>query len=237
MRCLFVIAAVGVLMCHCGEPTETNNSETPDVDLSGFSADLAKVECERIFACCKQEEFDRIFVGQPIATVADCEEAVTSGVSAFVIPKFENAANLERIVVDQSAFGRCLTDLSVRSCDNFEPGRLEDFSTVGACSTAFAPALETSGFCDDDFECLSGFCSGSPETLEGSCANVPAIGQPCAFGRCGDDGFCDTINDVCQAKIANGEACPQSPACVSGFCTASDGSGTCEPPAPICEGT
>lgn len=104
------------------------------------------------------------------------------------------------------------------ACDSTcteEPGSTSCF---GGGSSGGTPA-NTSCYTNDGLVCN-----------DGTCGPIPGIGEPCDFGGCGEDAFCD-FSDGCQPKVAVGQPCSGFDECVDaaycadGTCTAKKADG------------
>ncbi|MEW5738788.1 MAG: Dickkopf N-terminal cysteine-rich domain-containing protein [Myxococcota bacterium] len=91
---------------------------------------------------------------------------------------------------------------------------------VGTC-TAWASVNEA---CDPDSRCLEGLWCHMNQ-----CLQLPAAGQPCLYGRCDVDAFCDASLDggTCLARKSRGTGCLPGQCLPELLCGAL--SGVCEP--------
>ena len=217
-----------VLLTACSE-----TQPSPPEPVSDSAAELARVQCTRLFECCTPDEIQTVFTG---ATDADtCEPVVSNYLSTFVLSGFEDSANRGAVNVDPTKRDACLQALGMRSCESFSPNPNLNLLELEACRAWISPGLEPSEFCQDDFECRTGFCARDAAAADGVCKTAPELGEPCSFGRCGVSGFCD-VDDLCGARVETGQPCTRNDECLSDNCVDGMAGRVCGERAKACQG-
>jgi hypothetical protein len=175
---------VSLSLAACGGPDSVSIDDLPE--------DLIDAFCDRAVRC-------GLFVDE-----ATCKAGLdVSSVSVI------RAVEAGRADYDGEAAAACIDKLRNAACDNtLEENRVQPEE----CDDAFDGNVADGGACFDDEECVSGECeipSCQMACCTGACAAtipVPAIGQACPNGVCGDDAFCSEAG-TCTALVANGGAC------------------------------
>ena len=220
---------VGLALCASCADSDESSSEPQD--LQAFGQAVAIAQCDKIFECCQGGELGDVFSGVDVATKEECVSAVQGYVRVFVVPKVEDAQQSGAVTVSGSQTA-CVNALKSQSCGAFSPSPNVDVFRAQACRDFIQPALETSGFCSEDWECKSGFCASVAG--EGSCATPPESGQACVGQRCVTGLFCNAT-DLCEAKAVEGQPCDRNEACESDNCVDQEGQRVCGPPARVCQ--
>lgn len=228
-RTLFILLALTATACAGDE-----NEQPRETSLEGLGAELADAQCEKIFRCCTEDELDTVFSGVTVETVEQCNELVEGNARVFLVPSLEKAANAGSVILDSAQRASCIRALREQACGTFSPSPNLDLFTVETCREFVAPALETSEFCAEDFECESDFCSRAPGSTEGSCTIAPVDQQPCLNERCGPGHYCSLVDSICLPRLAIGETCERNEECESNNCLDQMGVRTCGEPALAC---
>ena len=230
----YVVPLLIFALSGCGDG---NSSDDPkSVDPTPFVEQLVTAHCERVFSCCEESDLDAVFVGQQVTNVVECESSLRSQLGAFFVPAVNSAQEAGTVALDASQFTACGSALRAVVCSDFTPGEPTRFDGIAACDAAFSATLETSGFCQADFECKSQFCSRDDGAEQGSCKVAPTAGEPCENDRCDAATYCDGVSTICVEKLANDAECTQNEQCLSGRCTIEVAVGTCEAVPQICQG-
>ena len=150
-----------------------------------------------------------------------------------------------RTSLNQSNLAGCLSAMSNKGCVLSE-------SSVSAlqpsCGSIMIGTISSGGDCIDDGECKTGLECDKGSCTDSCCAGVCVATKPKAQvgGACTSDSICvdtayckqtynlktQTIDGICQARVAVGMACTDSGSCVgSAQCTGTTGSKTCMAPA------
>jgi len=229
---IVIIFIFVLLAAACGE--EASETET-QASLDGLSARLAAAQCDKIFRCCTEEDLDTVFSGVTVETREQCVELVDGNVRVFLVPALEEAAQSGAVTVESSAESGCIEALEMQSCNGFNPSPNIDLFALPECRAFIAPALETSEFCNDDFECKSGFCARRAGEEQGSCTTPPAADEACSNERCAEGLYCLLTESICRPALSIGEACTRNNECLSDNCLERmDGSRTCGEPPMVC---
>lgn len=229
----WIIAILASLSLTC-----SSESEEPVLDLGSTTQKIAQAQCERLFECCTDEERRIAFSGVDVSSQASCEQTLSSYLSTFVRPGWEQALERNALVVEPGLESSCIEGLKATSCGELSLSQAADIFGIEACEGFLSPNLETSGFCREHFECKSGFCSQTPGSLEGTCKDPANEGDACLDEGCGPSNwalFCE--DELCTPRRPVEAPCTRNDECISANCVASESaSGACGAPALTCKG-
>ncbi|GEM_PF-3644366 len=217
-----------LFLVACGESSSNNNVEI--VPAKGLVRTIASAQCERIFSCCNNEDLKIVLAGQDELTQASCEKNLEKQLSAFFGPSIESAQKKEWITLKASKIASCGEAIGTQSCATISDDSTQ-IQRFEACRDAVVAKQESSGFCENNFECKSSFCVSGSEA--GSCKTIPGAGSACESGTCGRGFFCDET-DSCTPLGVQGDACLSNSNCLSQRCNIEDD--TCEPEVGLCNG-
>jgi hypothetical protein len=228
------LGAASLLFEACSSEPETEAPPaSPDVDAIGQT--LTTLQCARTFECCGTDELQQVFSGIEVDEAADCENAVGSFVQVFFVPQLRDAIEQGRVAVRGEHQAACESALASLACADFNAGPQINVFEPGVCRDYLEPLVPQSGFCSEDWECVSGFCSRGAGAAPGSCKAAPKQDEACPNDRC--DAGLECTEGVCVEQLADGEACARDSACVSGLCAEDAGAFVCTAVDPVCAGS
>jgi len=197
------------------------------VSPAGLASALAEASCNKHEECCTAEEFMDATLGSENA--AECK-AVLTGFGSLLTNVLDDSIEAGRVIYHPDRMEDCLAAIDALSCAEFKDnGEIND----SRCEDPFEGQVADGGECANDFDCVSNYCSGDSMDFEGNltfgvCADDPVAGLPCDEGRCADSAFCDFETDLCEALLADGEACTSDNQCKSEECdTTTSSPGSC----------
>lgn len=213
--------------------SDSSPETTPDQSAAIDAEAITAAHCERLSECCSSDEWRQI-VGADVDDVEACTASRGNFVSAFLASVIAEARDRRAVTVDTDAHAACVAAVASMPCEQLTgTPSVDALMAASACQAWVRPNLESSEFCESDFECKSGFCALG-EAI-GSCRDAPGPGEPCSHGRCGAESFC--AQEVCAPKLQDGISCFRHEECLSQNCVEDPRSGrVCGVRTPLCQG-
>lgn len=219
------------------------------IAIDNLGTEMSEATCAKVFDCCNQaeimEEFEGVTVGgQPITTEAQCVQFTSALFTGFLVQAYKDSIAKGRIEYDGAAASACIAAIEAASCSDYSMEMSMD--APPGCEAFVVPLVAEGGGCTQDYECMTGHCDGATVIpgepgSDGMCKPLAAIGQECRFDGCVDGAFCEFDSamgkQICKAKKPDGQPCSSAEECASDGCSGdSQNPGTCEAPAPRCDG-
>ena len=193
-----------------------NKMEECFVELAAASCDTTLQESRVMPDVCSQTLRGTIAGGDACFLDVECVSQVCNIINCAQSPMCcaGTCAGDAAPVVQPIAIGQpCNTPQSTSSC------------VVGAYCNGVCTMLQPAGTsCEDISQCDYGLgCTGA------GCQQLPAVGEPCPFGQCRDEGaVCSTTTMTCEPVGLEGATCTAGTAC-SPFYLCDATSGQCVP--------
>jgi len=209
-------------------PTQSYDGTPPPFKGKGeverFAYELAKAECEAMFACLPGANASYGLSGFQAASIGDC---MRSHLDRQSPARLAAAVSQSRSVFDSSAATQCLSDIKATSCSSISTVELDPFSYLGSCSHALAGKAAQGDRCGGSWDCAKGLmCDTSLGPCQGQCQPMSSGQILCGQAPCGLDQFCDMRSQICKPLLGESERCLDSSQCADGReCASPGGSG------------
>jgi hypothetical protein len=162
------------------------------VPLAMVPALAAAAICERIAACCTDDERAASLLPPDRP---GCEMALLP-VQAAEVRFLERSVAAGRAGYDGAAFAACLERLRAQGCAETRRTVSQDIFSLCA---PIVPRVAVGGACQESFECVGGYCKGATGQRPGTCAGPrKKMGQDCDDSDQCESGFCDPDLVTCQ---------------------------------------
>ncbi|HKI87302.1 MAG TPA: hypothetical protein VKA53_11225, partial [Thermoanaerobaculia bacterium] len=186
-----------------------------------FAYDLAKAECEAMFACLPAANASYGLSDFQATTVGEC---MRSHLDRQSPARLAAAVAQSRSAFDPSAAAHCLNDIKAMSCSSISTVELDPFTYLASCSQALAGKAAKGDRCGGSWDCAGGLmCDTSFGPCQGQCQPTSAGQILCGQAPCGLDQFCDMRSQTCKPLLGEGERCLDSSQCADGRECASPG--------------
>ncbi len=185
---------------------------------------LVKLDCERAFRCCEDNEVHRFGAFAYVSSAGDCQDAY-GDVCKAIAGADESVAN-GRATFDEEQANICI-EQATKNRDNCT------LDVANGCDTLIFidGTVKAGDTCADAAECQDGGAcevaldaTGLPKdvdvdtgTVVGACVGVPGEGEQCQ-GTCQSGLSCDFIDGTCKRLRNDGDDCVVDRDCLSNFC-------------------
>jgi hypothetical protein len=144
---------------------------------------FAAVACEKVFACCTEQERMRNVL---LATQQGCEFGFGSLLQALMV-QANTAIAANRAMYDPMALAGCLSRYQTQTC---EQARATGGISAYRMCNFIKPLVQLGGVCVQSIECINGYCNLTPGAMMGTCTAKLADGQMCTFADQCQGGAC-----------------------------------------------
>jgi hypothetical protein len=172
--------------------TCSGSSAGGQVPLDTTPAELGKVFCGKIYACCSvAERMQNIVAG---SDQKSCEMIAAGFLALELGLGLRDSVAKGRVVYHPDRMATCLEKMRSLDCPAARMTDLEE-NSIPECTTAFEPKVAVGGGCAGDDDCVGGFCMDPMASTLGTCVATKADGLACqddaectngacAIGRC-----------------------------------------------------
>lgn len=191
--------ALGIGVAACG------------VSVDDFPDRIASTYCERVFACCTQEELAD--AGTFGTTRDQCRERVRTNYNHATLFKEEEAKG--RLTWHADLASTCVSKVSALSCQDL---KVPKTATPAECTQYLEPHVAPGSACATAESCVGGgACANPPDagTSGPVCVPLAKLGDRCDFSGCEAGLYCA---GTCTTKKTDGAGCANNYECASGGC-------------------
>jgi hypothetical protein len=203
---VFVVVVTVALPFGCGDVTTQPVGGRPQAGgalaLADLDAQVRRVLCEKVDACCSPaERLANEVLGPDRRT---CEREL-DGEATLLLGDISASVSQGRVIYHADRMASCLEKIGAATCAEVKMPA-GDVSVVELCEEAFEARVPVGGACSDSWDCVGGWCAGDQGGLRDRCVAHQVIGQECDEGPECASGVC--FERACIARPAgSGDIC------------------------------